>query len=432
MRWLSVMRLARLVRSNVDRQLCPNGRSGESGAVAAIVGVMFAFGVVLGLGAIVIDTGSLLFERRQLQNGADAAALSIAQTCADADQVSALCAAPDITNTPTSSALVTLAGANAADKRSDITSVCASLALHNANPIAFPTVCPTPASPGLVQCPPTSSTAKYVEVSTATRSADGTSTIMPPILGQMLYKSTYSGETVQACARAGWGSLGSADNSLPLLLGACGWNEATNFGKIFAPAPNPQYSPAPNQTPTRAVPPVVPLSTIVAITAHTSSGINGVYKCNATGPAGQLYPGGFGWSATTGGTCSANFLDSGTVAGNPGGAPPSGCKGTAISDFVGTVVYIPIFTSVVSGTYPVDGLAAFYLAGYSNIPTAKDVDGYTKPAGINCADIDPITGKKINNSTCIWGWFTAPLATVGSLSDPGVTPRGPLVVQVLG
>ena len=80
MRGLSVMRLARAVRGNVDRQLSSNGRSGESGAVASIIAIFFGTGVLLGLGALVVDTGSLLYERRQLQTGADATALGVAQT----------------------------------------------------------------------------------------------------------------------------------------------------------------------------------------------------------------------------------------------------------------------------------------------------------------------------------------------------------------
>ena len=39
--------------------------------------------VLIGVGALVIDSGALYAERRQLQNGADAAALAVAQDCAD-------------------------------------------------------------------------------------------------------------------------------------------------------------------------------------------------------------------------------------------------------------------------------------------------------------------------------------------------------------
>ena len=52
----------------------------ERGAVAVITALSMA--ALLGMGAIVIDAGSLYFEQGQLQNGADAAALAIAQNCA--------------------------------------------------------------------------------------------------------------------------------------------------------------------------------------------------------------------------------------------------------------------------------------------------------------------------------------------------------------
>jgi uncharacterized membrane protein len=53
----------------------------ERGAVGTIVGVLLAMGVVFGFLAISVDVGSLLWERRQLQNAADAAALSLATEC---------------------------------------------------------------------------------------------------------------------------------------------------------------------------------------------------------------------------------------------------------------------------------------------------------------------------------------------------------------
>jgi len=74
MRGLIMMRLATLVRRNVHRQLSPNDRGSEAGAIAAIVGIFLGGGVLLGVGALVIDTGSLLYERRQLQSGGLAAA----------------------------------------------------------------------------------------------------------------------------------------------------------------------------------------------------------------------------------------------------------------------------------------------------------------------------------------------------------------------
>ena len=53
----------------------------EEGATAVIIGLLMV--PLLGFGAIVIDVGLIYWETRQLQNGADAAALAVAQDCVD-------------------------------------------------------------------------------------------------------------------------------------------------------------------------------------------------------------------------------------------------------------------------------------------------------------------------------------------------------------
>src|SRR5690606_28876124 len=58
------------------------GAGEDAGAVAVLVMVLLAGGVLLGMAALTIDVGSLYGERRQLQNSADAGALSSAQDCA--------------------------------------------------------------------------------------------------------------------------------------------------------------------------------------------------------------------------------------------------------------------------------------------------------------------------------------------------------------
>jgi len=437
MHQLSVARLARLVRSNVAHQASPSGRSRESGAVASIVAILFGTGVLLGLGALVLDTGSLLYERRQLQNGADAASLSLARNCAktQARVAGYVCD----TSASTKTDLADLAGLNAADSKSDIFNICGSQKLSDANS-AF-TLCPAP-NPALVECPATSSTANYVEVRTSTKTSGG-GTLLPPILSQMLAGGNYLGEMVKACARAGWGPLRNSGSALPLVIGQCEFDKAVANG--LAPAPTPQYTPAPNQTVYRdpanghpeyvpalsAVPAVVPTNTVTAIIAHTSSGTAAVNNCPATPapPAGQDYPGGFGW-AISDGNCTAVFTDTGDLTGNGGNAPPPDCKGhgAALSKYVGTVVNIPIFTNVTiangTGTYTISGLAAFYLAGYANVSTTLDMFGYVEPAP---ASAQCVAGT---STTCVWGWFTQPDPTGGEIG--GGTPRGPIVIQGLG
>jgi len=68
MRWLA---------ERLDRV---RGRSGESGVMLVLVGVSMV--ALLGAVAMTVDVGRIYQERRELQNGADAAAIAIAYDCA--------------------------------------------------------------------------------------------------------------------------------------------------------------------------------------------------------------------------------------------------------------------------------------------------------------------------------------------------------------
>lgn len=86
---------------------------GEHGAIAVIVAMLMV--VLLGFAAISIDVAKLYSERAQLQNGADAAALMVAQKCAK-DQTDTNCSA-------TSPMASDLANSNAVDGLSNIRSI---------------------------------------------------------------------------------------------------------------------------------------------------------------------------------------------------------------------------------------------------------------------------------------------------------------------
>lgn len=55
----------------------------EDGAVAILIALLLV--VLVGMAAMAIDVGAMHAERRELQNGADAAALAVAQSCAGGD-----------------------------------------------------------------------------------------------------------------------------------------------------------------------------------------------------------------------------------------------------------------------------------------------------------------------------------------------------------
>lgn len=85
----------------------------ERGGISVIVAILMV--VLLGFAALAVDAGVLYSERAQLQNGSDAAALSVAQKCA-ANAADPGCSA-------TSTLAIDLANRNALDSMSNIKSI---------------------------------------------------------------------------------------------------------------------------------------------------------------------------------------------------------------------------------------------------------------------------------------------------------------------
>jgi hypothetical protein len=132
---------------------------GDDGAVAVVTAILMV--LLLGITAIVVDVGMIYAERFQLQNGADAAALAIAQDCAVGKCANAAATA------------TLLAGRNANDGVSAATAVISG---------------------------------KTVTVRTSTATPEGGSAVkhwFAPILG-------IDSTTVEATAKASWGSPSKA------------------------------------------------------------------------------------------------------------------------------------------------------------------------------------------------------------------------------
>lgn len=91
---------------------------GERGAIAVLLALLMV--ALLGFGAITIDVGKLYYERGQLQNGADAASIAVAQKCAT-DLASLDCSV----SSPLARSLV---NSNAGDGLSNVRSVTLDLA----------------------------------------------------------------------------------------------------------------------------------------------------------------------------------------------------------------------------------------------------------------------------------------------------------------
>lgn len=94
-------------------KLTKGNNGSQRGAVSVIVAMMLV--VLLGFGAMAVDVAMMYAERTQLRNGADAAALAIAQKCAKN------ASDPECSNT--SSLAASLANSNANDGLSNIRSV---------------------------------------------------------------------------------------------------------------------------------------------------------------------------------------------------------------------------------------------------------------------------------------------------------------------
>ncbi len=361
-------------------------RKDDRGAIAIIVALMMV--VLLGMATLVIDVGSLYAERRQLQNGADSAALAVAIDCAKTT-----CAG-------SSSAFATAsrhANANANDGTATVTNVCGTAP-------GLPACSPAP-QVAAWDCPPQPAsgpmaTAPYVLVRTQTLS-NGTN-VMPPFLARVLV-SGYTGTTVKACARAGYGAPSSA-TVISATESLCEWNAATSNGTNYAPAP--PYPPNPAASYDRV------------IYLHTTSKAG---SCPA-GPSGADVSGGFGFLDDPNGNCSTTVSSTGTYGDNTGTSVSQPCKDALTAAQAGKyVIYLPVYNSVTgtgtNGVYTLKGFAAFVLTGY-HLPGFSIASWLT--GAVPCSGSDK----------CISGFFTQGLIPAGG--TVGGVSMGATVIQLTG
>ncbi len=387
MRWLSIIRLARFVRTS-------SGRS-DRGAISMIVAVLLGGVVVLGAASLSIDVGNIMWERRQLQNGADASALSLAQTCA---RTPAQC-----TNAAALTSLAPLNNANASDNLNGFDGVCG-------RPASLGSPCPSdvqkPPVPLLTDCPvlPSwllNSTIPYVEAHTRTQTPSGS--ILRPFVAQSF---GYPGETVKACARAAWGPPGNGTAIVPVTFSLCNWYLSTANGTSY-PA------------------------------VETALPFNGANDAACATWAGHNFPGGFGWLFHDA-TCSVKTDQNGWVDALTGLGAGNDC-GSVIQSMVGKTVYLPIFDCMdpsknfcpgvtSTGThswYHIKGYAAFHL-------TAVDVTG---PVKANEPGYPTLAAKALcaaKGGKCMYGWFLGNMVTSLGAIDPTAPNLGLTVIQPVG
>lgn len=343
--------------------------TGDTGATAVLVALLAV--VLFGFAALVVDVGALYSERRQLQNGADAAALAVAQSCAGGD----------------CGTFVTDADGFADDNAQD-----------DAARIAPGEVCGT-TTVGLPACvdPPASLVGSgYVRVTTRTEEASG-GTLVPPFLAQLILPG-YAGTEVTASAVAAWGAASGVDAELAITFSQCEYDKLTKVDgmTVYAEAP---YAPA--------------MERIVYFHDTTEAS-----SCPA-GPSGADLPGGFGWLDTDS-NCEAT-ITGGWVADDPGASASKDCK-AAMEALLGQTLLIPIFDDTngltgSNGQYHIISYVGFVLTGW-RFPGTSQPSTYLP--GIPCK----------SSQTCISGFFVK--AVAGSAGPISSGPDlGVRVVQLI-
>jgi Flp pilus assembly protein TadG len=358
-------------------------KRGEQGAIGVLIGVLIGGGVLMGMGALVIDVGQLYQNRAELQNGADAAALAVAKTCALGT------CSPGAASPYANANASKLTGGTAA-----VDLVCGTSGLAGC-----------PGSTGaMTDCPaPPAGASTWADVHTSTQVSGG-STLLPPAFARtLLGNSGYSGSTVYSCAQAEWGGPDSAVTAA-VTFSACEWDQATSGGTSYAPSP--PYPPDPSPS----------YDQVLQLHGTTHGGGSGC----PTEPAGADAPGSFGWTDDTG-SCSVP-VSGPSYGGNTGNNVSQDCQAFLFNAWASRkVIFIPIYVSVASqgtnATYTLKGFAAFVVTGY-HMPSFQASD-WLNPAN-NCH------GKQF----CLNGFFTR--ALIPSSGGIGGTNLGAEILRLTG
>jgi len=351
--------------------------------------VLIGGGVLIGMGALAVDVGQIYQNRAELQNGADAGALAVAESCA------------------LGTCTTGIAGQNATGNASQLTGNNAAVDLVCGSGTGM-SACPS-STGAPYNCPanPPAGT-NYVDVHTSTLTASG-STLLPPVFARTLTgNSGYQGTNVKACAQAEWGAPTSA-TTIAYTISACSWYVYTNNGTSFAPPP--PYPPNPLPAP----------SFDHILFEHGSQGSK-TTGCPPYQPSGQDAPGNFGWTNDSG-NCST-VISNGSYGGNTGASASGDCQTVIQTAWANkTIVYLPVY-SAISGTgnnvsYTLLGFAAFVITGY-HITGSFKADDWLNSAN-NCK----------GNNFCIDGYFTQGLIpSTGGLG--GGNQLGASIVKLTG
>jgi Flp pilus assembly protein TadG len=411
-------------------------RRDERGATALMIAIMVPT-VFLGLGAIVVNVGGWYVARGMDQNGADAAALAVAKSCADGT-----CDAAEADQYANADSNGQLAG--------QATFVCGT-------------------APGLTGCDPG---IEGGQVCPAANEAPYVDVLVAPAGGSMA-NFTSGTQSVAACAQAALDSVGSCEDCAALTISECEWNSNTADGTAFAtPGSIPTYlntitrrresslfgagvanffqiakiydpmNPKAGYTPS----PPAPANAAIA-------GSETVIKAQGSfgNSCGSSAPGNFEWLSNS--ACSVSVDSDGTYQGDTGSNAPDGCEAVfKNSRATGTPIYLPVFsTKTLSGSnvsYTLAGFAAFVVTGWDLNTGAGDWDDKTLPSTIGAAADQPAgvrrgqyCGKPPNGYTkasgggqdqCVYGYFTEALVPNGHFDGGGPDNLGLTVTSLTG
>lgn len=360
--------------------------------------------VLLGMSALAIDGGSLYVGRRQAQNGADAAALALAQACA--------------TGQPTCATSTT-----ALDPL-----VMSNSGIGTGQVLGTPCIqrgdgsCAGADLSSLPQCPyPLPSGANGVQVHTRTTF----NRFFATIWGGAAQSQT------DACASAAWGSPGPASATIPFTFSACEWSAATggspsdpNSGTYPAGPPYPPY-------------PAAAFERTIMLNSSSST---------CTTWNGHDVPGGFGWLDDGGsGTCEAPTSAGAWKHIKTGVALPTGCAAVLaamLTNPSNRKLYLPVYDCMADhdpGVPPVAGQECdpstatgnnvwYHLAGYAQFY----VTGYLI-GGAQSKSIITMAYPCSSSEKCISGFFLKGLIPEADLStDPNSPDFGVSAVNIVG
>lgn len=397
-------------------------RDAERGAVMTLVGLLVGGGALMGFAAISIDVGNLMWERRQLQNSADAAVFDLAFICGSA-AAPATSACTEL-DSGTQDALEERVDDNAEDDASTLLDYCAG---GLADPAVLLLPCPDPDLSRLRGCPPPpaaySDPTEYSWVEVHTEVDAAGSTILPYSVAQLLTGD--AGTTVGACARATWGTPVGASSSTPITISECEWEQASAFGTNYAEPP--VYNGSTTIGYGGAGQPAVPTAhEVVLLSQYTDDSVPNT--CETWN--GHDAPGSFGYLGTGTG-CDVDAEPPAWIKGKPGNTLPTGCSAAEFSQVLGKVVDIPVHfcqASVTGGGTPtgvppaashpcgpgggqawyyIEGWAKFYVSGYKVSGTGVNIYGTSENCGVG------------GSARCLRGWFTSGVIHSDTAGPPG-------------